>query len=87
MVILLKLPGRLRPTVRHAARCTDITAGGIAAHQPVKIPHANPAGCLLREDKFTTVNNPCWLIFAAGSRKSSGRKMEFRRSGLNGCTA
>ena len=26
-------------------------------------------------------------IFAAGSRKSSGCKMEFRRSGLNGCTA
>ncbi len=62
--------GRLRPAVCHAARCTDITAGGIAAHQPVKIPHTNPAGCLLREDKFTTVNNPRWLIFAAGSRKS-----------------
>ncbi|END30153.1 hypothetical protein ECP03023084_5265, partial [Escherichia coli P0302308.4] len=30
------------------------------------------------------MNNPRWLIFAAGSRKSSGCKMEFRRSGLNG---
>ena len=87
MVILLKRPGRLRPAVSQTARCTDITTGGIAAHQPVEIPHANPAGCLLREDKFTTVNNPRWLIFAAGSRKSPGRKMEFRRSGLNGCTA
>src|SRR5699024_7932552 len=34
MVILLKRPGRLRPAVSQTARCTDITTGGIAAHQP-----------------------------------------------------
>ncbi|KUW50969.1 hypothetical protein AWF63_24525 [Escherichia coli] len=54
----------------------------VAAHprQAVQIADTNPAGRLLREDKLPAMNNPRRFIFAAGSRKSSGRKMEFRRS-------
>jgi hypothetical protein len=43
----------------------DKTASGVAFHHPVKVPDANPAGCLFGEDKFTTVNNTCRLIFPA----------------------
>ncbi|CSG29816.1 Uncharacterised protein [Shigella sonnei] len=86
MIVLIKINAFSPPHLRRTSGTAHITTFRIAAHQPVEIPHANPAGCLLREDKFTTVNNPRWLIFAAGSRKSPGCKMEFHRSGLNGCT-
>ena len=87
MIVLIKINAFSPPHLRRTSGTAHITTFRIAPHQAVQVADTNPAGSLLREDKFTTMNNPRWLIFAAGSRKSSGRKMEFRRSCLNGCTA
>ncbi|GDV96986.1 hypothetical protein BvCmsSIP079_03542 [Escherichia coli] len=84
MIVLIKINTFRPPHLRRTSGTTHIPPFRIAAHQAVKIPHAYPAGCLLRENKLPAVNYPRRLIFAARARKSAGRKMEVRRRSLNG---
>ncbi|GDK79814.1 hypothetical protein BvCmsKSP013_03321 [Escherichia coli] len=84
MIVLIKINTFRPPHLRRTSGTTHIPPFRIAAHQTVKIPHAYPAGCLLREDKLPAVNYPRRLIFAARARKAAGRKMEIRRRSLNG---
>ncbi|CAM3340113.1 hypothetical protein ESCO106017_25410 [Escherichia coli] len=84
MIVLIKINAFGPPHLRRTSGSTHIPPFRIAPHQAVQVPDTNPAGCLLREDKLPAVDNPRWLIFATGSRKSPGREMEVRRRSLNG---
>ncbi|CTX31037.1 Uncharacterised protein [Escherichia coli] len=84
MIVLIKTNAFRPPHLRRTSGTAHITTFRIPAHQTIQVADANPAGCLLREDKLPAVDNTGRFVFAPRSRKSPGREMEVRRRSLNG---